>query len=219
MRAFVSISPPETVQQKIAALCTTFGSAIDSAIDSGPGSVPGPVSGSGSISPRALAWTKTGNAHLTLRFLGEMQPAQRPLLEAGLRALVARHTPFSLALRGIGVFPDWRRPTILWLGVAESAPLRALQGEVEQAAQAAGFSGEARRFTAHLTLARVQRTFSPSLAHSLGSAVHAAAQQQGLVDWTQSFDVNRIELMRSELHPSGARYTVLADYALEGIQP
>jgi RNA 2',3'-cyclic 3'-phosphodiesterase len=94
--------------------------------------------------------------HLTLRFIGEVDEGTFAAVRSSLRAVEA--TGFSLALRGVGHFPPGRRPRVLWVGLAECAPLLELQKEVERALTGAGIPSEARRFSPHLTLARLKDT-------------------------------------------------------------
>lgn len=96
--------------------------------------------------------------HLTLHFLGDM-----PLSEAedGARTVLhdalarVRHEPFTIALRGTGVFPPRGRPTVLWAGVAETAPLITLHAALGAALQACGLPVERRPYLPHVTLARL----------------------------------------------------------------
>lgn len=107
--------------------------------------------------PASLPGRRTASAgwHLTLRFLGDTEPARRDALIAALEAV--RAPAFALTLGGFGAFPRAERARVLWLGVREgAAPLLALQRRIEAAARAVGFPAERTPYTPHLTLARLQ---------------------------------------------------------------
>lgn len=94
--------------------------------------------------------------HLTLRFIGE---ADEKMLQAIKRALSGVNgVSFSLALKEVGHFPPGRHPRVLWVGMEESVPLRGLHHEIELALTVAGIPTEERRFSPHITIARLKET-------------------------------------------------------------
>jgi 2'-5' RNA ligase len=104
---------------------------------------------------RRVRWVPAGNLHLTLRFLGEATKEEADAVAVGLQKALITTPGFVVTIRGAGVFPDRRRPRILWVGVAgRETELEDLQSRVERAATDAGFPREPRRFEPHLTLAR-----------------------------------------------------------------
>ena len=124
-----------------------------------------------SLAPR-LKWVQGDAVHLTLKFLGE-QPAEklsemRNLLPEVLAAKALRS--FYLELSGVGAFPNYRLPRVLWMDlVGETDALCDLWRAVEGLATRMGFSPEARPFRPHLTLARIKdpADFSLALAKTL----------------------------------------------------
>jgi 2'-5' RNA ligase len=100
-----------------------------------------------------FAWVPAGNLHLTLRFLGPVEPG--PLAELGVRLAAIRAEPVHLALGALGTFGGRRRARVVWLGLQEGQEgCRALAAEVEAACRASGLAPEERPFRAHLTLGR-----------------------------------------------------------------
>jgi 2'-5' RNA ligase len=108
------------------------------------------------------------NWHLTLRFLGDSDAERMRAIRDELRRLdgVPR---FALSLAGLGAFPRPARATVLWIGVGEGeAELRSLAAKVEAAAVRAGYAPEAKRYSPHLTLSRLnppadlRRTIEPA---------------------------------------------------------
>lgn len=95
------------------------------------------------------------NFHITLRFVGNVDPVAYDRLLAALatRPLVE---PFRVHLSGLGSFPNPRRATVLWVGVEAGPSLEQLAEIVEDATVAAGFEPEERPFVPHLTVSRVR---------------------------------------------------------------
>lgn len=103
---------------------------------------------------RAL-WVEPEHFHITLRFLGDMDADEQLLVRDSLSAIVSE--PFDVTLRSVGTFPPLGPttvPSVLWVGMDESVPLRELQSRVEDAVQEAGVPMELRQFHAHVTVAR-----------------------------------------------------------------
>jgi RNA 2',3'-cyclic 3'-phosphodiesterase len=150
---------------------------------------------------RDVAWVARDNLHLTLKFLGGVEPDRLDTLAEALVAAVARHPGFDLVVRGLGAFPSRTRPRVLWAGVdAGGAALATLAAGIDDAIEPLGFAREARPFSAHVTLGRVREPRSdPRLAGALTLDEVFGRQR-----------VLRVSLMRSELSPRGARYTELA---------
>lgn len=157
---------------------------------------------------RAVRWTPDAQIHLTLRFLGDVaEDAVVPLSEALRRA--CKDAPgFELRVRGVGCFPDARRPRVFWAGVAgELAPLLHLRQRVV-AETAPWGERDDREFHAHLTLGRMKDP-TPREIGALREVLQSAAE----VDFG-SWPVRAVALMRSELLPQGARHSILATVPL-----
>ncbi|RME65469.1 MAG: RNA 2',3'-cyclic phosphodiesterase [Caldilineae bacterium] len=164
---------------------------------------------------RHLSWTGDDKFHLTLRFLGETNEQQVQAVATQLARVGAGTRPLSLQLQGLGAFPNWPRLRVLWMGVQGDLPhLNRLQAAVEQAVQANGFPAETRPFHGHITLARMRRSTPRDEAKRIASLLQAAAQARGWGEGLAPWTVEDIVFMRSELHPSGARYTVLGRFQL-----
>lgn len=200
MRAFIALELPPALQSELLTLRTELASALDAPARA-----------------RALHWTPAANIHLTLRFLGETSPAQHAAIVEQMRALAATTPAIDIVLRGLGCFPSFRRPSIVWLGAegaSAGAPFAALQQAIERIAVGEGFSAEARAYTAHLTLARLERNMRPGERTRIGELLEDAAQTPHLDAWRRPVHVDHISFMQSELRPQGAIYTALDRLAL-----
>jgi 2'-5' RNA ligase len=100
-------------------------------------------------------WVPAENLHLTLRFLGHVEPEVLERLRGLLREV--RQAPFELGLDGRGSFGPRGAPRVVWLGIERGAPACAdLAAALEEACQEVGLERESRSFQAHLTLARAR---------------------------------------------------------------
>ena len=157
-----------------------------------------------------IRWVRRENLHLTLKFLGQVSDERiAPIGEALERAL-APLPRSSVACRGLGVFPDIRRPKVLWAGL-DAAPLARLTGAVEAALAALGFAREAREFKPHLTLGR-WRAFA-----GRPEALRREMEQWRGRDFGAS-EIKDVILFQSVLKPDGAVYTPLKVFPL-GARP
>ena len=166
----------------------------------------------GKVSPRSVRWVKPEGVHLTLKFLGDTPRDEIPTIVEAL-TVVARNAPsFALTAEGLGGFPSPGRPRVLWVGVTEpTGRLKILYRAIEEAMTALGYKPERHGFTPHLTLGRVRRGASRDDRALISDAVTGTK-----VGELAAFEADRLEVIRSELKPSGAEYTTLKRFKLEG---
>ena len=158
---------------------------------------------------RALRWVAPENYHITLLFLGEQDEARLPAIVQAMQAARAGVPPFEIAIRGLGVFPNWNRPNVLWAGVSEgSQPLAQIAAALERALLPAP-SGKP--FHPHITLARFKTPCRD--ADGLKKRLHDAVQRLASNDFGQ-YQLRAISLMQSTLTPNGSVYTELHTVAL-----
>jgi 2'-5' RNA ligase len=156
-----------------------------------------------------VSWTRAENLHLTLKFLGDVDEHGVARLREALLPVAARHDPFSLRLAGLGAFPNFGRPRVVWIGVTRTHQLSSLWEDVEQACALLGFERDGRGFTGHVTLGRVRRPLPRSAARTLELAA-------GTVPNEYVAGITSADVMSSEPAPGGSRYTVLARLSLGG---
>jgi 2'-5' RNA ligase len=182
IRTFIAIELPSSVQQGLADLQGQF-----------------------KRKRPPVRWVAPAKIHLTLAFLGEI-PSDRVGIagECAARA-AAKVAPFAIEAIGAGVFPNPRRPRVIWVGiVGEMESLRLLHTHLGDELAAQGFPKEKRRFSPHLTLGRVRRRATPPEVRALGQAV-TALTVPSLGRWR----VEHITVIRSDLRPEGPIYTPL----------
>ena len=151
-----------------------------------------------------VRWLLPEEQHLTLRFIGEVDNGR---MEDVVEALtLVDGAPFELRLGGIGHFPPRGEPRIIWAGVEKSEPLKRLKRAVDRALDEIGLPAEGRKFTPHITLARLRRPPAPQrLATWL--ATHSLYR-------SAPFTVRGFHLYSSWLRADGAEHTLEAGYEL-----
>ncbi len=152
-----------------------------------------------------VRWVAMENLHLTLRFLGDLHEDQAEDLMAAMEGFSA--PAFTLQVKGTGTFQRGQRvPHALWAGVEEHPALTLVQKRTEARARQAGLVAESRRFTPHITLARLRET---SL-HRLEIWLRQTALYQGPPE-----SVTQVTLFQSHLGRAGADYEALHHWPLE----
>lgn len=150
-----------------------------------------------------------GQLHLTLRFLGDVEDDARERLTAALQRL--QQPPFTLTVRGAGVFPSHGRPTVLWAGIAPSAPLMGLHAAIGRALESCGHAIESRLYVPHVTLARLDGRVPQRW---LAQVLHRA----GTIDGAD-VPVDRFHLLASLRRDGRTEHSVVNTFALGADTP
>jgi len=149
-------------------------------------------------------WQNDEQLHLTLRFIGEVDRHQAEDIAAALGALYAPAVAARIA--GVDLFEHQGRPHMMWAGIEPHAPFAALHHKVDQLLARVGVPREARAFTPHITLARLNRGSGP-VAPFLALNSDLASPP---------FEFGHVTLYESELGHGGSRYHPVARYPLDG---
>jgi RNA 2',3'-cyclic 3'-phosphodiesterase len=184
MRLFIAMDIPEDVRSSIAALAAKLRPAC-----------------------RNARWVRIEGLHVTLKFIGETSPEKTDAIKTALASIPSR-APIPITFRGLGFFPDERRPHVLWAGIKAGTDLAALAGDVESALEPLGIPREGREFSPHLTLARLE---TPRVLESFQDAVKKA----GRLAFGRAI-AEEFHLYQSVLKPGGAEYTRLATFSFAG---
>ncbi len=152
-------------------------------------------------------WIAPANVHLTLKFLGEIQQEDVEELSACAVGACRDLAPFSIHFGQLGGFPSLSRPRVHFFRVEEGARALELLAERldELLAQRLQIPRETRPFQAHVTVARVKSVISPRIVEILHAVPPLRSTSQA---------VQTLSIMRSELHPQGAKYHRLKEFAL-----
>ncbi len=148
-------------------------------------------------------WQTREQLHLTLRFIGDVDGRDAIAIDDALSTIAA--PGFSLTLKGVGEFGG-KNPNALWAGVAASDALLHLQRKIESALQRVGQEPDRRKFTPHVTLARLKGA-------SRGRVMDYFVDHALYV--STPFEVGAFILYSSVLTPNGSLYRAERAYRLK----
>ncbi len=180
MRLFIAIEIPDNVIEKIQNTQNEF-KALDS---------------------KNVKWVKPKAMHITLKFLGEVDPERVDFIISALEDLSFKKK--HLYVEKLGVFPSFKKPRVFWAGVQDNNYgdfLSLLARDIDQAMGDIGFEKENRKFKSHLTIGRVKRKPEKKLID------YFFQKKDEIVFGDFVFD--SIILYQSILKPRGAEYTVI----------
>lgn len=151
-----------------------------------------------------IKWVNSGQFHLTFFFFGEVDAQVIPSLVNRLQIAIKQTACFSYSLAGPGIFRDRCGPRVLWLGIEAPAALYELKKTVDHSVAPLGFRPEGNEFHPHITLGRFLpgQKMTPSLEKILEQAKARQTSPQ--------YSAKHLILFKSELFPTGPRYTPLA---------
>ena len=159
------------------------------------------------LSHADVRWVNPENIHLTLKFFGNIDESRIDPIVKSLEGPIQTTSPFSLSIRGMGSFPHFKKPRVLWMGLEKGKEvLTALQKGVDGELKKIGFEPEERDFQPHLTLGRAKS--DQGRGELIGRMEKYQEEEFG------NFRVERLVLFKSELRPSGPIYTVLRELKL-----
>jgi RNA 2',3'-cyclic 3'-phosphodiesterase len=160
-----------------------------------------------------VRWAAPASFHLTLEFLGpadESRVAQIvPVLETAARGV----EPFDMELKGVGGFPNLRRPRVLWVGVSPSDALMTLQANVAAGLSGIGFKPEGRAYHPHITLGRSQ-------SEPRSKTFAGVEDLAGHVRIEATIRAGTVDLMETRLNSRGTEYHCIEAIAFgNGVMP
>ena len=155
-----------------------------------------------------LNLTNPTHAHVTLKFLGEVDHDRLDAVEEAIEAAVedAAMDPFGASFAGLGVFPSLDYISVVWLGVGEgSAEMTALHEAVEERTTTLGFDPESHDFTPHVTLGRLNHAGGKERVQRVVREENPTVGRMG---------VEEVRLTKSDLGPNGPEYSTVAEFPL-----
>jgi 2'-5' RNA ligase len=152
----------------------------------------------------AVRWVSAENTHLTLKFLGEISPANVEMLSQAIQAECSSLASFEITVSGLGCFPNARRPRVIWIGLLIPPDLNKLQYKIEAATSRLGYAPEEKPFSPHLTIGRVRDQANVNELKQLHASLESTA-----IGTLGTFTANVVHLFKSDLQPSGPVYSHL----------
>ena len=160
------------------------------------------LTGLGSSLPRART-VPADQLHLTLKFIGEIEGGKLLDIKECLQETALENHSFAIRLKGVGVFPPRSTPRVLWAGVKPKEPLILFRNRIENTLKTIGIPGENRKYSPHITLARLKNCPIQHLQQFLVANSFLESPE---------FSVNGFSLYSSTLTPKGAIHTLLQRY-------
>ena len=158
------------------------------------------------LPPRAARWTKPEQFHLTLKFLGNVPAADTAALSRAVHAVCDLAASMRLRAEGAGFFPDVRSPRVFWVDIKSvDGRLMEFQRQLELSVKPFAEKEEAKKFTAHVTLARFEKLRS----RDTDKLKAATAIGKTFGEWT----AEEVLLIKSSLQPSGALHVILETFS------
>ena len=159
-----------------------------------------------------VRWVRIEGIHLTLKFMGDIEAGMVDRVLETLPVVASQFPPFKLSISGLGVFPNPRRPRVLWSGVdGEMETLEALHLAIDDALWELDLPKEQRAFSPHLTLGRVRRDVPEERLRRIGQVMEGG-ELSGVPSWT----ADAVNLMRTELDPAGSRHYLVGSASICG---
>ena len=146
------------------------------------------------------------NVHITLKFLGDSDEDKIDQIEKIMKDAVKEIDSFEIQLKGAGVFPNQNYIRIMWIGIENGEKIGKIANKIDEKISELGFEKEKRRFSAHLTIARVK---SAKNKEKLLQVIEKYRDTE-----FGNLKVESIKLKKSELTPKGPIYTTLKEVKL-----
>jgi RNA 2',3'-cyclic 3'-phosphodiesterase len=189
LRTFIAVDIPSHLQQLIFQKTATLRNALGTSL---------------------VRWVAAENLHLTLKFLGNVSPANVEMLIQMLRAEAGLVQAFDMHMQGLGSFPSPKRPRVLFIGIQASAALEVLYRGIDSACARLGYESDAkgsRGFSPHLTIGRVRQDI-PALGRQI-IITELTELARTMIDSLGTARVDSVHLYKSDLKPNGSVYTKL----------
>ncbi|QRM53495.1 RNA 2',3'-cyclic phosphodiesterase [Sinorhizobium sp. BG8] len=139
-------------------------------------------------------WIDVENFHITLRFIGDVDGRTADEVVNKLDRI--DRSEFQIALNGVASFGS-RKPHSIYAGVTPAPEMYALQAEIERICQRLGLPADPRKFTPHVTLARLRNARLEDVVSYLSGRANFQ---------TAPFTINRFVVMSSKESVGGGPY-------------
>ncbi len=143
------------------------------------------------------------NIHLTIKFLGDTDESLIDRIEEIMNYSVKEVEPFEINLKGAGVFPNERYIKVIWIGIENGESISKIVSKLDEKITTLGFQKEKRKFSAHLTIARVKNVKNKEKLIQI-------IEKYRNIEFGK-IKINSIKLKKSTLTPKGPIYTTLKE--------
>jgi len=191
LRCFIAVDFPTKILEKIDQIIQYFGTQTPS---------------------KVIKWVAKENLHLTLKFIGEVSPGQLDQMKSIIPEAIHRKSAFEVGIEGLGMYPSYEKPRVVWLGITNGQPLIDIHKHLDQALSQANIKPENRPFSPHLTIARLRNHSKPVDVIRVGKQL--SQFKVGNLGFAR---IDQIRLYQSELKPEGPIYSPLMTIPLNQV--
>ena len=191
LRTFIAVDFPIEIKAKIEEITTYFNTQLPS---------------------KVIKWVDANNIHLTLKFMGETPANQLEPIKRAMQQVVTTFPIFDVAIENLGMYPNAKKPRVIWLGISCEENLISLYKKLDQALKEIGIQPERRPFSPHLTVGRVRRSADPESVIIVGKTL-----SEFKVSTLGRVTINEVVYYQSELTPQGPNYTILQSTPLNQV--
>ncbi|MBN1849450.1 MAG: RNA 2',3'-cyclic phosphodiesterase [Deltaproteobacteria bacterium] len=157
-----------------------------------------------------VRWVNVENIHLTIVFMGNIHEKEIPFMSQTIEKVCLRYAPFHVFLKGLGAFPNTRRPRVIWAGLdGDTSKMPFFQKALQKHLRPVGIKEEKRPFKPHLTLGRFK---NPGPADSLLDNLIGTYKDLS----SSEYSFRELIFFKSDIKPGGAVYTKLGSWPLLG---
>ncbi len=158
------------------------------------------------LSRSKIKWVDKDNFHITLRFLGDIEPGDITKIEDAIGNFILNYSTFTIEFHEIGVFPGIRKPRILWIGSDYPDIFRNFYSGFRSRLDSIGFL-EDKSFLPHITLGRIK--YIPE------RDIRSLKELMSNIKFSYKDTITHIDLMKSQLTPKGPIYTIMKSFYLK----
>ncbi len=161
---------------------------------------------------KALKWVEPEIMHLTLKFLGDIHETKIHELVRCIQEALQGQSTFNITIEGLGMYPNAGQPRVVWLGIKDKGNLKQIHHQLVKALKDFDPDPEKRAFSPHLTIARLRQNVGRDIVRQVGETL-----SQFKIDSLGLFEVQTVQLFKSELTPQGPIYTCLFSMPLNQV--
>lgn len=191
IRTFIAVDFPLEIKEKIAEITAYFQTKLP---------------------PAQIKWVEPDHMHLTLKFMGETPLDKLVQIKQSIHQVVSGFPSFKIEIKALGMYPNAKRPRVIWLGINDENNLILLHNQLDQALKGEGIKSDRRPLSPHLTIGRVRRNADQESVMQIGKIL-----SQFKIGSLGCIKIDEIVYYQSVLTPQGPIYTILQSTSLNQV--
>ena len=160
----------------------------------------------GSLRHERIKWVEPQNMHLTLKFFGETDEKQIPVINQSLAEATQKSKQFTLKIADTGIFGSRYDPRVVWFGIGKQPELENLAQHIFTGLEKCGYQQDSQNFVPHLTIGRIKELKDKQLFQQIIGRYNSVEIQEE--------NVTEITLYESILRRDGPLYINVSSFKL-----